>query len=734
MAERPDTNAIVTNPDRVVPIPPRPMAEFVDTGPAPFDPVQLIKRSLRGRLSILITLSLLFASIGAVVGYFAEKPKFVSEGLVQIAYALPPILRDTEQNSGLPMFDSYMGTEALRMTSRSVLESALTQLDGGTPPTPEMLAGVLDNLEVEHASEDEHLKVTYEDTDPYQAAIVVQAVINAFRQQYEQDDRRDQEQKLAILQAHRDELQSQLADLENQAAQLDLTGALQAHAQDEQRLMVVDQLNADETLLRGYLLQQQQISDELQQLSQNGYLDENPKVKELRFDLERTNRQVIKFQQECQRLRTLNPSGMAPGVGAGMAPGTGMAPGAAAGLTPDGENPAAAPADSFRPDPNDQAANLAAGGNDPLAAEIRDMKYKSIEAEAEGVRKDLADTSARIEALKLESAESRLQIISNGDVPLRPLKDRRKLMSWFGATVGGCLPAAFLILLNVIRPRYRYSDETEVDVAGPAGLLGILPALAEGQGDPESAAAAAQCVHQMRVMLQVASGGRSRHYLLTSACSGEGKTSLTMALGLSFAAAGSRTLVVDCDMVGRALTRGLGASDELGLFEALGSGDPLRYIRQTHAGVWFLPAGRVNALFASKVSHLSMRRFLTDMRREFDVVLIDSGPILGSVEAATIAPEVDGVIVTVSRGQASQLVDKTTQYLKAIGAKIEGYVFNRAKHRDFHRSQYGTSARPMSSRDVLVRIVDDDADGLMRFGPLVQSVMSSLPEHEQNAA
>jgi Mrp family chromosome partitioning ATPase/capsular polysaccharide biosynthesis protein len=726
MAEKQETTAIVTNTDRVVPIPPRPMLDPANIGPAPFDPVQLIKRSLRGRLGILITLSVLFASVGAVLGYMAEKPKYVSEGLVRIAFALPPILRETEQNNAVPMYDSYMGSQALRMTSRSVLESALTQLDGGTPPTPEMLADVLDNLTVEHAPEDEHLKVTYEDTDPYQAAIVVQAIINAFRVEYEQDDRREQEQKLAILDAHRGELQQRLADLENQAAQLSLTDAAQTHAMDQQKLMVTDQLNADETLLRGYLLQQQELSDQLQQLKQNGYLDENPRVKELTFDLDRTNHQVLKFQEECQRLRTLAPA--APGDPGAAAPAMG-APG-----TLEAAVPTDAGGEGFRPDPNDQTANLAVGGADPLAYEIREMKYKRIEADAEGVRKDLAETSARTEALKLESAESRLQIISNGDVPLRPFKDRRKLMSWFGATVGGCLPAAFLILLNVVRPRYRYSDETEVDVAGPAGLLGILPALAEGQGDPESAAAAAQCVHQMRVMLQVASGGRSRHYLLTSACSGEGKTSLTMALGLSFAAAGSRTLVVDCDMVGRALTRGLGASDELGLFEALGSGDPLRYIRQTHAGVWFLPAGRVNALFASKVSHLSMRRFLTDMRREFDVVLIDSGPILGSVEAATIAPEVDGVIVTVSRGQASQLVDKTTQYLRAIGAKIEGYVFNRAKHRDFHRSQYGTSARPMSSRDVLVRIVDDDADGLMRFGPLVQSVMSSLPEHEQNAA
>ena len=336
--------------------------------------------------------------------------------------------------------------------------------------------------------------------------------------------------------------------------------------------------------------------------------------------------------------------------------------------------------------------------------------------------------------MKLESAESRLEIISDGDVPLQAFRDRRKMFAAAGAIFGAALPTALLVLLSLVRPRHRYSDEAEVDIAGQAGLLGILPALPMRLEDPEVAAGAAQCVHQMRVMLQVAARGESRNYLLTSSCSGEGKTSLTMALGLSFAASGSRTLVVDFDMVGRALTRGLGASDELGLFESLNGGDPLRFVRRTRAGIWFLPAGRVNALYASKVSHLSIRRFLQSLRQDFDVVLIDSGPILGSVEAATVAPEVDGVIVTVTRGQESALVEKTSHYLRTIGARIEGFVFNRAKHKDFHRSTYGSSVRPMSSRDLLVRPVNDDADGLLRFGPLVESVMSSLPEQEQGAA
>jgi hypothetical protein len=146
--------------------------------------------------------------------------------------------------------------------------------------------------------------------------------------------------------------------------------------------------------------------------------------------------------------------------------------------------------------------------------------------------------------------------------------------------------------------------------------------------------------------------------------------------------------------------------------------------------LWFLPAGRANALHASKISGQSVKNFLATTRREFDVVLVDSGPILGSVEAATFAPEVDSVMITVSRGQQPALVEKMTRHLRSIGARIEGYIFNRANSKDFFRSSYASSVRPMSSREMMVRVLSSESDGLLRFGPLVESVMSSLPANQ----
>jgi polysaccharide biosynthesis transport protein len=719
MRELPSPNSLATHAERVQHFSP-PAYQPPEMEELRFDPLQILRRSLRGRMGWVITLSILAAGVFAGVGYFMEKPLYKSEALIRIAYSLPPIIRETDQNAALPMFESYMRSQALRMSSRSVLEGALTDLNGGAPVSSDELLDVAGNLDVAHAPGDEHLRVTYVDTDPLIAANVVQAVVKEFRIEYDAEDRKTQDQRLAVLDAHAGELQAKLDDIQTQADRLVMTDSVHAHSMDQQKLLVEDRLAFAQEMLHNDLVQEARLEDQLDELRQSGYLEDHPQVQELKFSIARLKNISARLQAECEQLRGVAGAGAPETSDLSGAVGLAGAPG-----LPSGEPDASTP---------EQNSAAQMGVNDPVADDAMKLKLERLESDAAAVRSELAETTERSEALKLESAESRLEIISDGDVPLQAFRDRRKMFAGLGAMFGAALPSALLVLLSLVRPRYRYSDETEVDIAGGAGLLGILPALPVRLDDPEVSAGAAQCVHQMRVMLQVAAHGEPRHYLMTSSCAGEGKTSLTMSLGLSFAASGSKTLVVDCDMVGRALTRGLGASDEMGLFESLGGGDPLRFIRRTRAGVWFLPAGRVNALYASKVSHLSVRRFLQTLRPDFDVVLIDSGPILGSVEAATLASEVDGVIVTVTRGQESALVEKTSHYLKAIGAHIEGFVFNRAKTKDFHRSTYGGSVRPMSSRDLLVRPVSDDTDGLLRFGPLVESVMSSLPEQEQSAA
>jgi capsular exopolysaccharide synthesis family protein len=287
---------------------------------------------------------------------------------------------------------------------------------------------------------------------------------------------------------------------------------------------------------------------------------------------------------------------------------------------------------------------------------------------------------------------------------------------------------------------YRYSEETTMDMSGVT-LLGILPNLPDRLTDPDQAATAAHCVHQIRTMLQINSGGDDQQvYAVTSAQPGDGKTSLTLALALSFAASGSRTLLIDCDLVGAGLTARLDMSGPEGVLEAMTNRSLLEYIRQTDiADLAMLPVGSAQAHHAGLFSPAALRRLVTEAKKHFEVVLIDTGPILGSIEATPVCAAADAVILTVARGQQRPLVEKALQHLLSIGARFAGVVFNRAQTRDFERSISGMSLRSVARHQQQGANGNGHGPAGFRkpqektFGPVARAVASSFnpPEGQQ---
>jgi Mrp family chromosome partitioning ATPase len=352
------------------------------------------------------------------------------------------------------------------------------------------------------------------------------------------------------------------------------------------------------------------------------------------------------------------------------------------------------------------------------------LELQRLENEASGLRDELESLSKRIEVLRAEgSMGGRLTTISTGEIPLSPDKDRRIPIAAGAAGAGMCLPVGLVLLASLAKRKYRYSDDAHGDASSKFPLLGILPELDLNSTDGEQMAAAAHSIHQIRVSLRAqAAHDSSSVYLVTSATAGEGKTSLAMSLGLSFAASRVRTLVIDCDLVGQHLTANLQAAELEGLYEALAAGSLKRVIRKTKEGVFVLPVGKVAARHGSSLPAAGLSSLLAQARTYFDVILIDSGPILGSVEAAVVAREVDGVVFAISRGQDHGLVLRAVQRLESLGGRLTGCVFNRASRSDFDRLPYGSSwtSTPIKAGEVNHRRLE-------RFGPLVQAVAGTMP-------
>jgi capsular exopolysaccharide synthesis family protein len=284
----------------------------------------------------------------------------------------------------------------------------------------------------------------------------------------------------------------------------------------------------------------------------------------------------------------------------------------------------------------------------------------------------------------------------------------------------------------------RYSEEAGDDMTGMT-LLGILPNLPDRLTDPGQAATAAHGVHQIRTMLQINSDEAHNVFAVTSSSPGDGKTSLTLALGLSFAASGSRTLLIDCDLVGAGLTARLDMAGPDGILEAMANRALLDYVRPTDiADLAMLPVGQAQAHHAGMFSPQALRRLLTEAKKHYEIILIDTGPILGSIEATPVCSAADGVILTVSRGQQRPLVEKAIAHLTSIGAKFAGIVFNRAQSNDFARSISGISLRSVARQHQAAgngrgtnghsngHSAYSKADGVKAFGPVARAVATSV--------
>ncbi|MEL7087378.1 MAG: hypothetical protein AAGL98_02870, partial [Planctomycetota bacterium] len=100
----------------------------------------------------------------------------------------------------------------------------------------------------------------------------------------------------------------------------------------------------------------------------------------------------------------------------------------------------------------------------------------------------------------------------------------------------------------------------------------------------------------------------------------------------------------------------------------------------TVPGLSLLPAVHAQTHHIGMMSDAFIRRLIEEAQGTYDLVLFDTGPVPGSVEALLVTSQVDGVVVVVPQGEARQALTRTMSYLKVVGASVFGTVFNRASN------------------------------------------------------
>ena len=170
-----------------------------------------------------------------------------------------------------------------------------------------------------------------------------------------------------------------------------------------------------------------------------------------------------------------------------------------------------------------------------------------------------------------------------------------------------------------------------------------------------------------------------RSVLITSALPGEGKSTLALALAIVSAEQGKHTLLIDADLRQPAIERLARLDPDAGLAEVLAHRNHWRAATRpvvSHPHLFVLGSGlplpRSLALIGPQ-----MRGILAQATKEFDLVVIDSPPLLGCAETLEIAAASEVTVLAVRSGHTTmKALGATIETLRRVNVPIAGIVLN----------------------------------------------------------
>ncbi len=166
-----------------------------------------------------------------------------------------------------------------------------------------------------------------------------------------------------------------------------------------------------------------------------------------------------------------------------------------------------------------------------------------------------------------------------------------------------------------------------------------------------------------------------RAILFTSCHRAEGRTTLVLTLARALARRPGRTLIVDADLTGPMLARSLGLRPRLGLDDVIEDGasiaDAIIDAPDDHLGVLPLrrPVARPREFFAASAWSTTLAR----LRRDFDLILVDGGPLFAGLSAPRPPRSMDAAILVHNRAlTGSRAVLRAREVLEAGGIPLLG--------------------------------------------------------------
>lgn len=306
------------------------------------------------------------------------------------------------------------------------------------------------------------------------------------------------------------------------------------------------------------------------------------------------------------------------------------------------------------------------------------------------IAQELATVSGKLSNTHNNGTDAvKATILAPAQVPTAPSSPNIPRNIGIGVVLGIVLGLVVALVRNALETKIRSAQDIERLTDKP--VLGTIAFDEKVVESPlividQPLSALSEAIRRLRTNLQfVDTTKKSKVIVVTSSVPGEGKSTTAMNLAAALATAGSRVLLIDADLRRPSVASYMGMEGRAGLTSVLiGSADAYDVVQPWRdTSLHIMPSGRIPPNPSELLGSERMEELLTELSQRYDMVLLDSPPMLPVTDATVLTRIADGALLVVGAGRAHRgQVEESLSTLSTAGARLFGVVLNKIARRD----------------------------------------------------
>ncbi len=334
------------------------------------------------------------------------------------------------------------------------------------------------------------------------------------------------------------------------------------------------------------------------------------------------------------------------------------------------------------------------------------LAIRQLDREAETEGQIYQHFATRLNEIEVQKGlhESDVRILSAAVPRPRATKPRKILTIAIFGLLGFILSAIYILIRKFMDRSFKTPEELEATFKLP--VLGMIPTAPHtnrrkllNYALKRPASGIVEAIRGLRTSLinntkLDKSDNTGSVLLFTSSVPAEGKTTCSVLLSINAASLEKKVLLVECDLRRSTFKKYFGPQINLDLLNAINDGE------NWEEAIWKEPRSNVDVIFGGQsdsenagdvFASEKFGKFIEKVKSQYDLIILDSPPVLPVPDARLISNHCDKIIYAVkSNSTPSSVVSSGIRLFENIDRKINGFIFTQVKSKDGYGYGYGS--------------------------------------------